>query len=380
MSRVLLIEQDQTTRGILSDVLRTEGYQLTATPGMGNATEQVVCEDYALVIADISADYLAGIEFVQAIKEEKTAAAIILISGDDQDVDWLSQDDVFAHLTKPLKMDELLAHVQRALDYNQQAVQALQTVRIDVETDYQFKDIVAESDAMLRVSDMISRVAATHVFVLITGEPGSGRRLVARAIHDNGPRRDKGYLAVDCSVEPAAKLEAALFGQGDKPGSLELAREGTMLMMGVEKLPIPVQTKLLEVFRSKTFSRIDSKKKIDLDVRIMATSAGTLDTEVQAGTFNPDLSKLLNALAIVVPPLREHKEDINALISRTLRREVGDGGQLPILESSAETVLQNFPWPGNVAQLEDTVRSAARAAKGGTITMDCLKPFLSAQG
>ena len=136
MSRLLLIEHDQTTRGILTDVLRTEGYKLTAIPGISDAIEQVICGDYTLVIADISADYDAGIELVLAVKAEKSSVAIILITDAKQNVDSVGEGDIFAHVAKPLKMDELLALVQRALDFNQQAVDDMQSVL--ARNDYRF--------------------------------------------------------------------------------------------------------------------------------------------------------------------------------------------------------------------------------------------------
>lgn len=380
MSGILLVSKEKSTSAILTKLLKTEGYKVTAVGDASRARETVGAESFDLMIADIGKgkESEANVDMVIQVLAEKTGLPVIVLVENDGGVskDRFSEQKVFACVEKPLRVDNLVALVQKAVDQGGGKAEAEDvSLNLELETFYQFDNIVAESPAMKSLCEMISRIAGTDVTVLIFGESGTGKGLLASIIHSNSRRKNGVLVPVLCG-NPG--VEAELFGQADKEGALEKADKGTLLLEDIDALPLPVQKKLLQGLRDRATTRLGATQSKATDIRVVATTAKDLQQGVIGGQFLPDLYKLLRIIYLQIPPMRKRREDIMPTVRQILREKCPPGKGLPSIGADVVAILEKYPWPGNVKQMQDVLAKAMAASTGNRITKENLPPELLA--
>jgi DNA-binding NtrC family response regulator len=295
------------------------------------------------------------------------------------------KDGAYDYLTKPVNMDHLSLLVQRALSTRELMLQH-RAVLEELQKKSQFSNIIGKSGAMKRIFEVVQQVAPSRAAVLITGESGVGKEMIADALHYNSPRKDKPLVKVHCAALTETLLESELFGHergaftgavARKRGRFELAHLGTIFLDEIGEISPSVQIKLLRVLEDKTFERVGGEETIEVDVRVIAATNRDLKAAIQRGEFREDLYYRLNVVNIHIPPLRERKEDIPLLIAAFMKESARENGKnIEAIEPKARIVLYNYSWPGNVRELRNCIESAVVMCKSSVITVDDLPPHV----
>lgn len=383
MSRILLVNNEQSTLNILAKLLKTEGFKVVSTKMTSEALELVHTEQFNLMISSSSRECDPDLELLRLARTQQPAMPVIVITEIGEDDRSAMVDDLkpFASIEKPLKVDKLLSIVQKAVDYNDAALAENVNLNLQLETCYQFENIVAESPAMRSVCDMISRVAATDIAILLYGEKGTNKIDIAKAAHDHSRRKNKTIVLVDCT---ASNVEAELLGAqgsgaGGVAGAMEKADGGTLFLGEVESLPPSVQEKLFRVLKERKVPGAGPKGNVAIDVRIVASTDEDLEKLVKQGAFNNDLYKSIRVILIRIPSLRDCREDIMPAFRQELQRRVGEGKVLPAIDREVVQVFEKYSWPGNITEMKNVVAYVLEKAKGSRITRDCLPGKLAAE-
>lgn len=365
MSTILLVNSDKKTAAIFQKILKTEGYKVTVSSDLAEARKLLEDETFNLMIQDVAGNWDPELELSRAARDKNAAMSIILVSeaGNPNIGTKVSEFNPFAALQKPLKVDKLLATVQKAIDFNDAQLAKGMNLNLQLETNYQFAGIVAESPAMKGICEMISRIAAADVTVLIAGEPGTGKTAIARAIHDSSRRKKGPFVLVDCRKD-SMNIDGRLFGEGGAEGALENAATGTLFLLGVEALPAAVQKRLLATLQNRKFKRIDNQKEVAVDVRIVAAAPANPQRLVDQGKMSPEFFKYLKVIYLQIPPLRERPQDVMPSVRLVLRNSVGEGSALPSIDGDAADVLGKYAWPGNVTEMEQVLAEAMKVSPG----------------
>ncbi len=371
---VLIVEDDAVARNLLVEVLRGEGYDVSAADSAESALEAMNGETVDVVVTDVRLEGMDGIELMRTLRERdpKLQAIVVTAFGSLETAVEAIHAGAFDYMSKPFSMDEICRMVKRAAEARGEAGEA------SMERGEAKRAMVGRSEAMTRVFKSIARVAPLTVSVLVQGETGTGKELVARAIHDAGPRSSGPYVAVNCPSLPEGLLESELFGHvrgaftganADRPGLFEAADKGTILLDEIGDMPLAVQAKLLRVLESNEVRRVGSSSVRHVDVRVLAATNCDLDTAVRDGSFREDLLYRLNAVTIRVPPLRDRVEDIPLLVGHFLRR-FATAGKAAKITDNALAALHSYPWPGNVRELAHVIERAVALARGPRIDVD----------
>lgn len=367
---------------MLRSLLKAQGYEaVTAKDGV-EALELVNRNAFDLVITDLSMAHMDGMTLFLKIKALYPTLPVILLTAyaSVETAFEAMNNGIFDYMTKPFKVDEMLATVKRAINAGiNKAVTDSATPSAPLA--YPFENMIAASSAMLQVCDMIRRAAHTVATVLISGEKGTGKEIVARAIHVTSPRKDAPWVTLDCAALPALLLEAELFGHvkdasagvlTEKPGLLEIANQGTLFLKEISALPLALQDKLLRVLREKEICRVGGSETIPVDVRVIAASHADLEQLVVQNSFRADLYYRLAVIKINVPPLHDRPEDILPLARHIVHRETAGSKIHPNLSQDAADVLTAYRWPGNVRELENAIKHAVTFLHGAIITPEYL--------
>ncbi|MBM4039344.1 MAG: sigma-54-dependent Fis family transcriptional regulator [Planctomycetes bacterium] len=387
--RVLVVDDEEVICKYLQRALREHGcdavYRLTGQA----ALQELERQRYSILVADIRLPDMDGIELLRQAKERspQTSAVMITAHGSLESAIEAMRLGASDYVPKPFKPEEFCLVIDRVLD-RRRLLDELAELRRELADKYQFENIISQTPRMRDVFATIGRVAATDTTVLITGETGTGKELVARAIHYNSPRRNKSFMAINCGAFPETLLESELFGheQGaftgaiaTKPGIFEVADGGTLLLDEIGNISHAMQVKLLRVIETMEFKRVGGVETHTCDVRILAATHADLAAAVGEGTFRRDLFYRINVVPIVLPPLRERVADIPLLVEHFIRRH---GPKLnPAVQDisrSAMRKLLRHPWPGNIRQLEHVVQRALILADGDTLLAEHL-PIEGAQ-
>jgi len=373
MSQILVMSNEKGTVGILSKLLRTEGYKTVSTDDPAEAGELMKNQEFSLIITGGDRDWDPEFDLVKVAQAELPNVPVIVIVQKDggESTAKALELEPFACIEKPLKVDELLVTVQKAIDYADAAAAGNVNLNLQLETRYQFENIVAESPAMRKVCDVLSRIAATEVTVLISGDKGCGKGTLAEAIHKHSRRKDQPFVKVACDSE---NVEAKLFGGGDAKSGMVKAAGGTLFLREVQTLPTGVQASLAGVLEEKEIPARGGAPAMPVNVRLIASATGDLRDAVEAGSFSEDLFRCLRVMPIAIPPLRERRKDIGPLVKQILQRQVGEGQVLPAIAADALEKLEQYDWPGNLPEAHDVVKHALDSAGGGELTVDCLPP------
>jgi two-component system response regulator AtoC len=369
---------------MLSVLLEREGYHIDSAEDGKQGLEKIRGNDYDLVLCDIRMPNMDGLSFLEAARGVQKDLPVIMMSafGNVDTAIEAMKMGAYDYVSKPFKADEILLRLQRltAQESLQLENESLKKV-LNRETS--FNNIVARSPRMIEIFDTIRKIADYKTTVLITGESGSGKELIARAIHFNSPRANKPFVAINCSAIPETLLESELFGyvkgsftgaNKDKKGLFEEANGGTLFLDEVGDLPVPLQVKLLRAIQEEEVRRVGSSTNVKIDVRLITATLKNLADEIKKGTFREDLYYRLNVLPIHLPPLRERKEDIPLLVDHFLqkfREELGKK-EVDSIDSKCLETLSDYSWPGNVRELENTIERAMVMETGHQLTVEHL--------
>ena len=374
--RVLIVDDEQGIRAALGQLLEYEGYEVRA---VGNAADGLT--EYErfkphLVFMDVKMAGIDGIEALKRLRQMDPSAVVVMISGHAtiQTAVEATQHGAYDILEKPLDTDRILVTVRNALQHLQ-----LQEENARLKETIEARhEIVGRSFAVNSLIERIEKVAATPARVLITGENGTGKELVARAVHRGSPRASGPFVEVNCAAIPSELIESELFGHmkgsftgaiSDRPGKFEQADGGTLFLDEIGDMSLAAQAKVLRVLEDNELTRIGGAKRIAVDVRVLAATNKDLPAEITAGRFREDLFYRLNVVPVTVPPLRERREDISLLVQHFLNVLSEREGMAPRgITPEAITRLESLDWPGNVRELRNTIERLLILSSGPKIT------------
>ena len=386
METILIVDDEKNYTRILSAVLQEEGYEtLTALSGR-EALDLLHAADVDLIITDMKMPGMDGIELLESIKAEHPDLPVIVMTafGTIEKAVEAMQKGAFTYIQKPFDNDKLIVFVQKALE-GYRVIQENRQLRQEVQSKFRFGNLIGKSKRMQELFALIEKVAFSSATVLIEGESGTGKELVAKSIHYNSPRRNKPFIAVNCSALSESLLESELFGHEKgaftgasalKKGRFELADTGTLFLDEIGELSLNLQVKLLRVLQERTFERVGGSTPIPVDIRIIAATNRNLKTETQKGKFREDLFFRLNVIHLTLPPLRERTEDIRLLtdhfIAKFSHERRPDIPPVTNVDPEVERFFLRYAWPGNVRELENIIERAMILCPGDRIRMEDL--------
>lgn len=385
---ILVIDDEENIRNGLQANFEMEDYNVRTAENGKIALELLANGDIDLVVTDLRMDGISGDEIVRHVATKMPGIPVIVLTGHgsiDAAVDAM-KDGAFDFLTKPLNLDHLNQIVKRALEGRKLSIQHN---RLQKELDgvQSFDQMIGKSPEMQKVFNMVKKVASSKASVLITGESGVGKELVANAIHNLSSRKDSSMIKVHLAAVNENLIESELFGHEKgaftgattmQKGVFELAHGGTIFLDEIGEINQSTQVKILRVLQERTFERVGGEQTISVDVRIVAATNRNLEDEVKQGRFREDLFYRLNVIHIHVPPLRERKDDIPLLVDSFLKKFSAENQKnVCKIESRAKALLFNYDWPGNIRQLQNCIESAVVICSGEEITMEDLPPSIS---
>jgi two-component system response regulator AtoC len=362
-------------RRVLAILARKIGLECVAAASADDAMAAFRAEQSDVVVTDLKMPEKSGIEFLRELRGVDADVPVVVLTAHATVATAVEAMKLGAvdYLQKPFDVDALEAVIRRALDYSRFRVEN-RFLREEVAGGARLGDLVGGSPAMLAVFDLVRQVAPTKSSVLVTGETGSGKELVARAIHELSARKDKLFVALNCSAIPSELLESELFGHvrgafsgahADRVGKFQAADEGTLFLDEIGDMDVRLQAKLLRVLQEGVIEPLGTNRRVPVDVRIVSSTNRDLEAAMRAGTFREDLYFRLNVFHLRLPPLRERTEDIHALADGFLARFTRDLGKPSMrLAPEALAVLQGYAWPGNVRELSNLMERAAVLCRG----------------
>lgn len=369
----ILVVDDEVKMGVLvAGTLEDEGYSVTRTEAGEEALSLLNSQRYDVVVTDLKMSPISGLTILKETKKKHPETIVILMTAHASAETAVSamKSGAADYLIKPFSLDELVMLVKRQL-HSRKLADKVEVLTTDLDR-YVSTNFVGTSAALKVVLDMVQRVAKTDAGVMITGESGSGKELVARAVHAASPRADGPFVAINCAALPETLLESELFGHekgaftgasARKRGRFEVADGGTIFLDEVGEIPLGVQAKLLRALEDKTFNRVGGTAQLRVDARVVAATNRDLLVEMREGRFREDLFFRLNVFPIHVPALRERPEDIKVLADHFLRQFDANA----ILSVSAMNAMEAYSWPGNVRELKNVLERATILSDTGTI-------------
>ncbi|MFL5581734.1 MAG: sigma-54-dependent transcriptional regulator [Gemmatimonadaceae bacterium] len=377
MSRkVLIIDDEQGIRAALGQLLEYEGYEVQSAANAADGIATYARWRPHLVFCDVKMAGIDGLEALKRLREIDPKAVVVMISGHGtiKTAVEATQLGAYEFLEKPLDTDRILLLLRNALGHLD-LVEENERLKQTIESRY---EMVGRSYAIKSLLDRVEKVASTPARVLVTGENGTGKELVARAIHRQSQRAKGPFVEVNCAAIPTELIESELFGHmkgsftgaiSDRPGKFEIADKGTLFLDEVGDMSLAAQAKVLRVLQDGVVTRIGGSKPVQVDVRVVAATNKRLEEEIAAGRFREDLYYRLNVVPLHAPPLRERKEDIPLLVAHFLTQLSEREGVAPrAVEPAALQRLAEYDWPGNVRELRNTVERLLILAPGPRIT------------
>src|SRR6202158_3479175 len=374
---ILIIEDEAKMRRLLELKLGEEGFAVHSAADAETGLQLLVREKPDLVVTDLRLPAMSGLEFLQAVKRVNAALPVVVMTayGTVEAAVEAMKMGASDFVTKPFSLAELVLVIRKELD-SHRLREENRSLREALGRRYAYDSIVAQSDKMQAVLAMVERVAPTNSTVLLGGESGVGKDLIARAIHEHSQRGSGPFIKINSTAIPETLLESELFGyekgafsgaSGTKPGKFELADKGTLFLDEIGDVPPAIQVKLLRVLQDREFERLGGTRTLTVDVRLIAATNRDLRAALEEGTFREDLYYRLNVVAIDIPPLREHKEDVAGLANLFLARfakESGRSEKITSISSAAMQLLAGHYWPGNVRGLQNVIERACALATG----------------
>ena len=383
MARILIVEDDLNTLSGMVEILKDEGHDVVGVESGKKALRLLERQKFDIMLTDLRMPDIDGLSlYEKSIKFNGDMKTIVMtaFSSVKEAVEAMKKG-VYEYLTKPLNLDELFLTIKKAVQEKQILEENIQ-LRDQVKRSYRFENIIGNSKAIREIYRIISKVAQTQSTILIRGESGVGKELVARAIHYNSPRANKALVEISCASLPETLLESELFGYekgaftgavAQKKGRLELADKGTIFLDEIGDITETVQTKLLRVLQEKEMTHLGGTTAIKVDVRVIAATNRNLEKALHEGKFREDLYYRLNVIPVLIPPLRERKEDIPLLIEHFVKKFCQENNkQLMKFSKKALELCMSYDWPGNVRELENAVENAIVLGEGNVILPEFL--------
>jgi len=380
-NRILIVEDDHAVRAVLETLLKEAGYEIKAVSDGPQAIQLAKDTAFHLYLIDLRLPSMSGIDVLKEIRKINSQAICVVLTAYatiELSVKAMKAG-AFDFISKPFQVDVVLSLVKNALEFSRLKHEnhLLQQM---VRDKYRYQNMIGNSPVMQKVYDLIERVADSDSTALILGESGTGKEIVAKTIHFNSARKNKPLIPVNCGAIPDALLESELFGHekgaftgatSSRTGRFELAHGGTIFFDEVGEMPIGLQVKLLRVLQEREFERVGGTRSIHVDVRIIAATNQDLEEAVREKRFREDLYYRLNVIPILIPPLRERKEDIPLLIDHFLRKyNERKKHQVEGISPEAQKILMNYRWPGNIRELENLIERMIVLKNGGIITIE----------
>ena len=386
--KILIVDDEAKMRRVLELQLTGAGYEVTkaasAEDGLKALDMPGTGPDFALALTDLRLPGMDGVEFLRQVHGRFPSLPVIVMTafGTVETAVEAMKSGASDYLLKPFALDDLMITIDKVLELHALRDENLK-LRAQLERRYDFEYIIGHSGKMQEVFDAARRVAPTRATVLLGGESGTGKGLLARAIHQHSPRRDAPFTKISCSTIPENLMESELFGYEkgaftgatqSHQGKFEQADGGTVFLDEIGDVPPAVQVKLLRVLQEREFERLGGSKTIHVDVRIIAATNQDLRAALEQGTFREDLYYRLNVVPISLPPLRERKEDIPYLLDHILTKFAGDtANRMQVISQAAMEKLMAYHWPGNVRELENIIERSMVLARSETVEADDIR-------
>ncbi|MBN2532061.1 MAG: sigma-54-dependent Fis family transcriptional regulator [Spirochaetales bacterium] len=363
MDSILIIDDEPGIRAVLRDVLEDEHYNVSSAEDGMAGLSVLEKEQVNLVILDVWLPNMGGIDVLKVIREKYPGIEVIMISG-HANIDLAVKAvkmGAFDFLEKPLSLEKIITVVRNALKMKE----LMEENRDLKSTLFPDDELIGSSDAIMKIKDLINQSAATDSRILILGENGTGKELIAHEIHNKSKRTEGPFIAVNCAAIPDTLIESELFGHekgafthalAQRKGKFELAHKGTLFLDEVADMSLNAQAKVLRVTQELKFERIGGEKSISADVRLIAATNKKIEQEIEAGRFRKDLFFRLNVIPIVVPPLRERKEDIDELVRFFMDKYKRDvKAETRTFSDKSLEILKKYTWPGNIRELKNFI-------------------------
>ncbi len=385
---ILIADDEKNIREGLGKALEIDGYEVLLAEDGQEAFERVGDEEVDLVIADLKMPRMSGEELLRRLVDMHPTVPVIILTGHGtiESAVQAMRAGAFDFVTKPVNLDRFSLLVRRALSTRELVLQH-RHMQEELDKRRSFTNIIGTSSEMKRIFEKIQQVAPTRASVLVTGESGVGKELVADAIHNLSGRKDRPFIKVHCAALSESLLESELFGHekgaftgavSRRRGRFELANGGSIFLDEIGEIAPSVQIKLLRVLQEKTFERVGGEETIEVDVRVISATNRDLKNDIAVGNFREDLYYRLNVVNIDVPPLRERKDDI-PLLAAAFIREFAKENNKPVeaIDPKARAALYAYSWPGNIRELRNCIESAVVMCKGTIIQLDDLPPGIT---
>mgnify|MGYP006266898193 CR=1 FL=1 len=386
---VMVVDDEKNIRAGLGKAIELDGHNVYLAEDGQQAWGTVEEEEIDLIIADLKMPRMSGEELLRRVTQSYPTLPVIILTGHGtiENAVQAMRDGAYDFLTKPVNLDRLSLLVKRALSTRELSLQH-RALQQELEQKRQFANVIGKSAEMRHIFDVVRQVAPTKASVLITGESGVGKELIADAIHTMSNRSEKPFVKVHCAALSESLLESELFGHekgsftgavARKRGRFELAHTGTVFLDEIGEINQNVQIKILRVLQEKSFERVGGEQTLSVDTRIISATNKELKAEIERGRFREDLFYRLNVVNIHIPPLRERKEDIPLLVSAFVKEFAAENDK-PVegIDPKARSILYNYSWPGNVRELRNCIESAVVMSKDHVITADDLPPSVTA--
>ncbi len=373
---ILLIEDDEILRITVSDTLKKMGWAVTTAEDGQEGLNIIKNNSFNIVISDIRLPKINGIEVLKEIKNYHPNTDVIMITafGNIEDAVGIIKFGAYDYISKPFHTDDLIFRIKKIIDY--QTMKSDYTILKNQCEDLPVFNIVGNSSRMQAVFDLIEKVSKVDSNILITGESGTGKGLVANIIHLKSKRAKNPFIKVSCAALPETLLESELFGHEKgsftgaikrRHGRFEMAKDGTIFLDEVGEIPMPIQVKLLRVIQENEFERVGGEETIKVDVRIISATRKNLEKAIEDGEFREDLYYRLKVIPIHIPPLKERKEDIPLLVDYFIKRFNKKLSRLVEITSEALKCLMDYDFPGNVRELENIIERTVALSTSDTI-------------
>ena len=385
--KILIVDDEPTIRETLSLVLKEEKYECDLAENGAEGLKRVKEKNFDLIITDLKMPEMGGLELMEKVKtiSPKTSVMIITAYASLESAIQALRLGAYDYIIKPLDFDDVILRIKRLMDHRE-LLNENEYLRKEVQEKFSVSNIIGESEPMQDVFNLIRKVAATKGNVLITGKSGTGKELVARAIHYNSPRQTKRFVAINCGAIVDNLMESELFGHKkgsftgavrDKEGLFKVADGGTLFLDEVGEIPLHLQVKLLRAIETGEFIPVGDTIPQKVNVRIIAATNRNLEEEVEKGKFRDDLYYRLNVVEINLPPLAERKEDIPLLINHFIRKYNRElNRQITGMDEETKRILMNYEWKGGIRELENVIERALILSEGEIITRKDLPPNL----
>ncbi|NTV21508.1 MAG: sigma-54-dependent Fis family transcriptional regulator [Chlorobium limicola] len=393
---ILVVEDESVQLESIAGFLSKQGYRVLKSSRPLRALEIAGDEAVDIVLSDFRMPEMSGVELLATMKRRNPGIEVIIMTayGSVESAIEAMKLGAADYITKPVDLHRLQIMIRNILE-RKQLISENRLLRTQLSERFGFQGIISQSSTMAQVMNIAGRVASSNAAVLVTGETGTGKELIAKAVHFSGSRREQPFIVVNCAALPETLLESELFGHEKgaftgadrmRRGRFEMAKGGTLFIDEVGEIPLSLQVKLLRVLQEKTYERVGSSTSLVADVRIVAATNRDLESMIREGSFRSDLYYRLNVVSIRIPPLRDRRDDIPPLIDAFIQRFSKENDkQITGISREAMDVLMKYSYPGNIRELENIVQQSVVLSRSSTITRDDLpirvsEPYPEASG